>query len=115
MASFTHTKPSRFSDGTYGVYYAAHEEETAIAETAYHRLRFITDAGFQSEIVHMRVYSARIRGGFDDIRPKTRRSRLYDPDDYAFSQRYARKLFEQNRVDGIAFRSVRRPEGECLA
>ncbi|HEV3154431.1 MAG TPA: RES family NAD+ phosphorylase [Candidatus Baltobacteraceae bacterium] len=115
MASFTHTKASRFSDGTYGVYYAAHEEETAIAETAYHRLRFITHAGFQSEIVHMRVYSARILGDFDDVRTKTRRSRLYDTNDYSFSQRYARKLFERNRVDGIAFRSVRRPEGECLA
>lgn len=115
MAAFTHTKASRFSDGAYGVYYAAHDQDTAIAETAYHRLRFMTDAGLQSEIVHMRVYSARIRGAYDDIRKKTRRSRLYDPNDYAYSQRYARALFEKNRVDGIAFRSVRRWEGECLA
>ena len=115
MAAFTHTKPSRFSDGSYGVYYASHDQDTAIAETAYHRLRFITDAGFQSEIVHMRVYSARVRGGYDDIRKKTRRSKLYDPNDYAYAQRYARALFEKNRVDGIVFRSVRRPEGECLA
>ena len=115
MAAFTHTKPSRFSDGSYGVYYAAHDEETAIAETAYHRLRFITQAGFRSEIVHMRVYSARIRGSFDDIRAKTLRSKLYDPDDYSYPQRYARALFDKNRVDGIAARSVRRPAGECVA
>lgn len=70
MAAFTHTKPSRFSDGTYGVYYAAHDQETAIAETAYHRLQFIVDAGLRSEIVHMRVYSARIRGEYDDVRGK---------------------------------------------
>jgi RES domain len=38
MASFTHLNPlrSRFSDGTHGVYYAASEIETAIAETVYH-------------------------------------------------------------------------------
>lgn len=115
MAAFTHTKASRFSDGTYGVYYAAHDEDTAIAETAYHRLRFITDAGLRSEIMHMRVYDARVHGEFDDVRKKGPRSKLYDPDDLSYSQRYARRLFDENRVDGIAFRSVRRPQGECVA
>ncbi|MBV9271296.1 MAG: RES family NAD+ phosphorylase [Candidatus Eremiobacteraeota bacterium] len=115
MAAFTHAKPSRFSDGTYGVYYSAHDQETAIAETAYHRLRFITDAGLRSEIVHMRVYSAHVRGSFDDIRPRGPRSKVYDPDSYAFSQQYARKIFDANKLDGIVFRSVRRPAGECVA
>src|SRR3569833_966097 len=38
MASFTHLNPkgSRFSDGSYGVYYAASTLETAIAETVFH-------------------------------------------------------------------------------
>lgn len=115
MAAFTHTKPSRFSDGSYGVYYAAHDQETAIAETAYHRLKFITDAGLRSEIVHMRVYSARIRGDYDDVRSKSARSKIYDRENYTYAQRYARRLFEANRVDGVVFRSVRRPEGECAA
>ena len=115
VAAFTHTKPSRFSDGSYGVYYASHDQETAIAETAYHRLRFITAAGFRSEIVHMRVYAARIRGEFDDVRAKGARSKLYDSDDLRYAQQYARRLFDENRVDGIAFRSVRRPPGECVA
>jgi RES domain len=115
MAAFTHAKPSRFSDGTYGVYYSAHDQETAIEETAYHRLRFITDAGLRSEIVHMRVYAAHIRGSFDDIRDRSPRAKVYDPDNYASSQQYARKLYEANRLDGIVFRSVRRPAGECVA
>jgi hypothetical protein len=36
MAAFTHLNPrgSRFSDGTYGVYYAGREFETALRETA---------------------------------------------------------------------------------
>ncbi|HKU45091.1 MAG TPA: RES family NAD+ phosphorylase, partial [Polyangiales bacterium] len=42
MAPFTHLgRPSRFSDGSYGVYYAAHALETAVRETAFHRGRFL--------------------------------------------------------------------------
>ena len=38
MAAFTHVNPkgSRFSDGSFGVYYAAAALETAIAETVFH-------------------------------------------------------------------------------
>src|SRR5207244_2015605 len=38
MAAFTHLPPlgSRFTDGSYGVYYAADSLEAAIAETKYH-------------------------------------------------------------------------------
>ena len=38
MAAFTHVNPkgSRFSDGSYGVYYAAAALETAVAETVFH-------------------------------------------------------------------------------
>ena len=46
MAPFTHVNPkgSRFSNGTYGVYYAASSLETAIRETAYHFARIAADA-----------------------------------------------------------------------
>ncbi len=115
MAAFTHTMPSRFSDGSYGVFYAAHDEATAIAETAYHRARFLRDAGLRSEIVQMRVYRARIDGSFDDVRPRSLRSAIYDPNSYTASQKYARPLYVKNAVDGIVYRSVRRPEGECVA
>ena len=115
MAAFTHTASSRFSDGTYGVFYAAHDETTAISETGYHRGRFLRDAGLRSEIVQMRVYRARIDGRFDDVRARSKRAALYDPDSYDSSQNYARKLYERNSVDGIVFRSVRRAAGECVA
>ncbi len=84
MASFTHTQPSRFSDGSFGVYYAANDEATAIAETVYHRARFLRDAGFANERLDMRVYTATIKGALDDLRAKTARSKLYDPKSYAF-------------------------------
>lgn len=115
MAAFTHTMASRFSDGSYGVFYAAHDEATAIAETAYHRARFLRDARLRSEIVQMRVYRASIDGAFDDVRSRSPRSAIYSPDSYTASQRYARPLYVKNAVDGIVYRSVRRPGGECAA
>lgn len=45
MAAFTHVsqnRQSRFSDGSYGVYYCAQTTDTAIYETAYHQGRFPT-------------------------------------------------------------------------
>ena len=115
MAAFTHTMPSRFSDGSYGVFYAAHDEATAIAETAYHRARFLRDAGLRSEIIQMRVYRARIDGKFDDVRARSLRSSIYDPKSYTASQKYGRALYVKDVVDGIVYRSVRRHEGECVA
>ena len=46
MASFTHINPkgSRFSDGSFGVYYAASALETAIAETVFHFEVFARDS-----------------------------------------------------------------------
>ena len=115
MAAFTHAKPSRFSDGIFGIYYAGREEPTAIAETAYHRSLFLRDAGLPNERLDMRVYAAVISGSYDDIRKKSMTDPVYDPNSYAASQRYGTARYTSNIVDGILFRSVRRPEGECVA
>jgi hypothetical protein len=114
MASFAYSGPSRFTDGSYGVYYAAHDEETAIAESRFWTDRFLRATREPSIDVDKRVYCARIRGAYDDIRGKSKRSVLYDPDSYAASQRYAHRLYAKNVVDGIVYRSVRRPQGECV-
>jgi hypothetical protein len=47
MAAFTHPslKGSRFSDGSYGVYYAGQQFRTALRETAHHFARFASDSG----------------------------------------------------------------------
>jgi hypothetical protein len=117
MASFVYSGPSRFSDGTYGVYYAAREEETAIAESRYHTEAFLRATHQPSIDVDKRLYVATIDGEFDDIRGRSMRSKLYAaaPDDYAYSQRYAHRLYARNRVDGIMYNSVRNPGGQCVA
>ncbi|HVA37959.1 MAG TPA: hypothetical protein VNJ51_10145 [Candidatus Dormibacteraeota bacterium] len=48
----------------------------------------------------MRVYTARITGKYDDVRALSKRSKLYHPHDYAYPQRYARRLYDADRVAG---------------
>jgi hypothetical protein len=117
MASFVYSGPSRFCDGTYGVYYAAREEATAIAESRYHTEAFLRATHQPSIDVDKRLYVATIDGAFDDIRGRSLRSKLYAaaPDDYGYSQRYAHRLYARNRVDGIVYNSVRNPDGQCVA
>jgi hypothetical protein len=116
MASFAYSGASRFCDGTYGVYYAGRDEETAIAESRYHTEAFLRATHQASIDVDKRIYVAAIEGDFDDIRGRSMRSKLYAaaPDDYAYSQRYALKLYARNQVDGIVYNSVRRTAGECI-
>lgn len=115
MASFAYSGPSRFCDGTYGVFYAGHEYETAVAESLYHTELFLRATREPGIDVDKRVYEAALKGRFDDVRSKAMRSKLYDPVDYAYSQKYARRVYETNAVDGIVYRSVRRQAGECCA
>lgn len=64
MAAFTHLDPvgSRFSDGSYGVFYAANDLDTAIAETRYHRERFMRATAEGRMEIDMRVYLVDLPG-----------------------------------------------------
>jgi hypothetical protein len=117
MAAFTHLnrEGSRFSDGTYGVYYAARDMDTAIAETAFHRARFLSRTAEPPGEVDMRSYLADIRAELVDLRGHGRRKPdLMDPGSYAASQAYARKRREEG-AGGIVYDSVRREGGTCAA
>jgi RES domain len=118
MAPFTYRNPkgSRFSDGSYGVYYAASDLRTAINETAYHFARFAADSGDGVRREDMRVLVGRIDAEFHDLEgvsDEARRS-LLDPDSYAASQAFAAGLRSQ-ATNGIHYPSVRRPQGRCVA
>src|SRR5574337_1032241 len=70
MAAFTHLNPegSRFSDGTWGVFYAAHSVATAVEETAYHRERFLAATGEPACEIQMRCYRTHLDSRLHDIR-----------------------------------------------
>jgi RES domain len=118
MAAFTHLNPhgSRFSDGSYGVYYAARELRTAIRETAYHFARFATDAADASRYESMRVLVGRIDNRFADVAtlPVAQRARILAPDSYAESQPFGARLREHGS-NGVLYSSVRDPGGHCVA
>jgi RES domain-containing protein len=110
MASFTHSKPSRFSDGSFGVYYAAKRLATAIAESTYHVTLFYRATAESSADIDMRVYEAQVRGRFDDLRALPAADARLDPHSYAASQPYGAGVYAANELDGIVYPSVRDDE-----
>ena len=117
MAAFTHLNPegSRFSDGSYGVYYAAHELETSIAEAAHHRARFLARTKEGPGEVDMRTYLADISAELVDVRGHGRRKPdIMSPDDYKASQAFGRARRAEG-AGGIVYDSVRRAGGLCVA
>lgn len=114
MAAFAHFNPqgSRFSPGSYGVYYAARERDTAVSETVFHRQRFLSQTAEPPCALQMRCYLADIAGNLHDIRGGW--PEVHDPDSYVASQRFAVQLRDAGS-DGIAFDSVRHAGGQCVA
>jgi hypothetical protein len=117
MASFTHVNPkgSRFSDGTYGVYYAASSMETAVAETIFHFEAFARDSEDPPRMEDMRVIVGAIDNGFENVAglSRVKRSQVLSPTSYAASQAYARRLRDTG-ANGVVYSSVRHPGGECI-
>jgi RES domain-containing protein len=118
MAPFTHVNPkgSRFSDGTFGVYYAANRLKTAIAETAHHFARFARDANDPPRREDVRVLLGSISNTFHDVQTisASQCSAILDPGSYAASRSFGIAL-RQAGSNGIVYPSVRDPGGRCVA
>ena len=116
MAAFTHLNPegSRFSDGSYGVYYAAQALETAIAEVSHHRAVFLSRTSEPAIDVDMRVILAHLDAPLHDLRALGKRANaLLDPDRYAAPQALGRQLRGAGSW-GVQFPSVRHGGGFCV-
>ena len=117
MAPFTHRNPegSRFTDGSFGVFYIASDIDTAVAETRHHRERFMDATGQGRMELDMRVYAVDLAGDLHDLRGcQADYPDIYDPDGYAAGQALALRLRAASS-NGIAFDSVRHDGGECAA
>lgn len=115
MAAFTHPGNSRFSDGTFGVYYAGDSIETAIAETIFHRQRFLQASKEPPCLIQMREYIAKVRETLVDL-SASEYGYLFDanPDNYPISQQFAREA-RQVKSYGLYYPSVRNSDGRCVA
>ncbi|MDQ6629478.1 MAG: RES family NAD+ phosphorylase [Pseudomonadota bacterium] len=122
MAAFTHLNPngSRFSDGSFGVYYAAHSLPTALAEVSHHRAAFLRQTEEPAIDLDLRLVTAQVEAELHDLgtadgEPTGRKrfASALDPDDYGPPQRLGRAL-RAARSWGIRYPSVRDSGGECV-
>ena len=115
MAPFVHCsplRPGRFSDGTFGLYYAADSTEVAIAETIHHHTRtMLATAEAPGWTSQFRELVGSVDADLDDA---TGMAHLLHPTDYRPSQTFGA---ERRAVgsSGITWPSVRYPEGNCIA
>lgn len=114
MAPFVHCstlRPGRFSDGSYGIYYAGDSEEVAIAETIHHHQKFMRATeeppGWTSDF---RVLAGSVDRDLDDVDAVPG---VLDPDDYSASQAEGKAL-RASGSDGLTWSSVRAPGGRCI-
>jgi len=112
MAAFTHVsldRPSRFSDGSYGVWYCGDRFEVALAETAYHFERFMRATAEPPGDADYRELCAAVNGRFTAA-PRD----CLSPADWAPGQVFGRQQ-RAHGADGVVYPSVRYPPGKAAA
>ena len=116
MAAFTHIGfTSRFSDGSYGVYYAASTLDTAIKETAFHRARFYKASNEPTCSISMRQYIAKIKKPLVDITGNQYDDLLNpDPGLYHQSQLFGKQIHDEKQW-GLLYPSIRNKGSQCVA
>ncbi|UPT74157.1 MAG: RES family NAD+ phosphorylase [Elusimicrobiota bacterium] len=117
MAAFTYRnrEGSRFSDGSYGVYYTAKSKPTAIAETKHHREIFMSRTKEGPMRLEMCLLTAALEGDLHDVRGLQRKlAGVYHRTNYAASRALAKDLVLEDSF-GIVYDSVRHKGGECAA
>lgn len=117
LAPFTYwnLEGSRFSDGTYGVYYAARTQATAVEETRHHRAVFMARTKEAPMRLEMRVVAADLEGELHDARGlQKKHAAIFHRTNYSSSQALARGLIKEGSA-GIVYDSVRHKGGQCAA
>ena len=118
MAPFTHVstdRPSRFTDGSYGVLYAGDAFETALSETIHHHARFMSRTGerpgwtsqFRELLLSVAADLHDLRGGQGQDDP------ALDPHRYEASQQFGKSL-RAGGSDGVVYPSIRHSGGQCV-
>ncbi|WP_262333377.1 RES family NAD+ phosphorylase [Bosea sp. BH3] len=117
MAPFTHVsrdRPSRFSDGSFGVLHVGNRFEVALLETVHHHARFMLATAqppgwtsqFREIVLDVDAELHDLRAGGDEM------TAVLDPVDYSQSQQLGARLRDA-ASEGVVYPSVRCPGGEC--
>ena len=118
MGPFVHVNPegSRFSAGQFGVFYAAENIQTAIAETRYHQENYFKKVqGLKFDRIVMRGLKAVFTADLLNIlNPLQTEQGWYHPDDYSASRILGNEI-KKNRQAGVLYGSVRNNYQPCYA
>ncbi len=115
MAAFTRPpvdgRGGRFNRD-FGVYYCAPDEAVTIAESSFHRARFLRESRVEKTTQEMRVIRAQLGPAtLHDVRQLTGHA-IYHPDDYSEAQQLGYALRDAGSF-GIRYQSLR-ADGECF-
>lgn len=114
MAPFFHCsihRPGRFSDGSFGVYYAANDEEAAIREVAYHHgTAMAATSEREGWTSQFRVLVGSVDAELHNV---SHVPDVLDPADYAAAQKIGHALRAQGS-NGVLYPSVRASSGLCV-
>ena len=114
MAAFTHPqvdgRGGRFNLN-FGIYYCAADEAVAIAESSYHRARFLRESRIDNTTQDVRVIRAQLGPTtLHDVRHLVGDG-IYDPENYGEAQQLG-DVLRKAKSFGVHYRSVR-AKGEC--
>ena len=116
MPAFTRrARPSRFSDGRFGVWYAASDAATATAETLYHQAIRLRETAEPAQTVAMQLLTADVAGFaavLSGLGPPLG-PLVHHATSYLASQIVGGHLRDRGS-DAIVYRSVRRQGGTCI-
>jgi hypothetical protein len=115
---FKHWYRTRYSDGSYGVWYGADSLPTSIHETAHHwRRNLLEDVGWENEegvAIERKVYLVRCDAALLDFRPRLADyPALVDPISYHLTQQIGARIHHDGHP-GLVNRSAR-CEGDIYA
>jgi hypothetical protein len=117
MRPFEFPNPSRFSDGSYGILYAANSVTTAVRETAHHLALIFADGNAPKQETRKKKLAIDVAGNVHDIRIAIDKGvplDIYDPQDYRAAHIFGREQ-RKTSIPGLHFDSVRnKHEGHCV-
>ena len=119
MAPFTHVspdRPTRFSNGNFGVLYAARSFETALLETRYHHARFLAQtAETEGWVSQFREIHLTVHATLSDLRINAAQAGAELSEDSYEASQHLGAFLKASGSDGIVYPSIRDGGGECVA
>ncbi len=112
---FKHWQASRFSDGSFGIWYGCGTAETTVYETTHHWVNgFLADAGFERERVigERKLFKVACNAALLDFRPLVDQfPQLVHKSDYRDAQQVGARLHREGHP-GLVTTSARQAGGE---